>query len=138
MPETTAPADVVRAVLDGVSRLVTVESDRAEQIERLVARYAESTHVTHPMSSDVPPLRDRDDLRRHFAEGPGRIGPVDGFVPADVTLHETGDPEVVVAEFHYEITRNGTTRDIPAVFVTRVRDGLIVESHDHIVTGAPD
>jgi ketosteroid isomerase-like protein len=132
MVQPSSPEAVVRAVMDGVSRLVLGDST---QVERLVAFYAEPTHVVHPMNPDIPPLRTRDELRAHFAAAPTHLGRPDAFAPADVVVHQTTDPEVVVAEFHYEVTRGGTTSSIPCVFVVRVRDGLIVDSRDH--AGAP-
>jgi ketosteroid isomerase-like protein len=124
-PSPSSPESVVRAVMDGVSRLVLGDES---QIDRLVALYAEPTHVVHPMN---PALRTRDDLRAHFAAAPSHLGCPDAFGPAGVVVHHTTDPEVVVAEFHYELTHGGTTSSIPCVFVVRVRDGLIVESRDH-------
>ena len=124
----SSPESVVRAVMDGVSRLVLGD---ASQIERLVACYAEPTHVVHPMNPAIPPLRTRDDLRAHFTAAPTQVGRPDAFGPADVVVHRTTDPEVVVADFHYEVRRGATTSNIPCVFVVRVRDGLIVDSRDH-------
>ncbi|NMO91419.1 nuclear transport factor 2 family protein [Actinomycetospora sp. TBRC 11914] len=132
MVEPSSPEAVVRAVMDGVSRLVLGD---VSQVERLVALYAEPTHVVHPMNPAIPPLRSRDDLRAHFAAAESQVGRPDGFAPADVVVHRTTDPEVVVADFHYAVTRHGTTSTIPCVFVVRVRDGLIVDSRDH--AGAP-
>lgn len=128
----SSPESVVRAVMDGISRLVLGDGS---QVERLVALYAEPTHVVHPMNPAIPPLRTRDDLRRHFAAAPTQLGAPDAFAPADVVVHTTADPEIVVADFHYDVTRGATTSSIPCVFVVRVRDGLIVESRDH--AGAP-
>lgn len=88
------------------------------------------------MNPAIPPLRTRDDLRRHFAAAPTRMGRPDAFGPADVVVHATTDPEVVVADFHDEVTRGTTTSSIPCVFVVRVRDGLIVDSRDHAGVGA--
>jgi ketosteroid isomerase-like protein len=50
-----------------------------------------------------------------------------------VVVHETTDPEVIVAEFDYDgrITTTGRTFTIRNIFVLRVRDGLIVESRDY-------
>ena len=131
-PTPSSPETVVRAVMEGVSRLVLGD---ASQVERLVALYAEPTHVVHPMNPSIPPLRTRVDLRAHFADAATHLGRPDAFGPADVVVHRTTDPEVVVADFHYEVTRGATTSSIPCVFVVRVRDGLIVDSRDH--AGAP-
>jgi ketosteroid isomerase-like protein len=127
-PTPSSPEAVVRAVMDGVSRLVLGDES---QVERLVALYGEPTHVVHPMNPSIPPLRTRDDLRAHFTAAGTHVGRPDAFGPADVVVHRTTDPEVVVADFHYEVTRDGTTSSLPCVFIVRVRDGLIVDSRDH-------
>ena len=131
-PPPPPPEEVVRAVMDGVSRLVLGD---AAQVERLVALYAEATRVVHPMNPAIPPLRTHEDLRRHFAAVPTHVGRPDAFAPADVVVYRTTDPEVVVADFHYAVTRGPTTTNIPCVFIVRVRNGMIVDSRDH--AGAP-
>lgn len=51
----------------------------------------------------------------------------------DVLVHETADPEVIVAEFAYEFTLpDDSTTKVPCVFVMRVRNGQIIESRDYI------
>ena len=56
----------------------------------------------------------------------------------NVTIHETTDPEVIVAEFEYQGTTGaGEAYALPAIFVMRVRDGEIVSSrdyHDHLAS----
>lgn len=49
-------------------------------------------------------------------------------------MHETADPEVIVAEFAYAVTHLATGKrfSYPCTFVVRVRDGEIVESRDYI------
>jgi hypothetical protein len=60
--------------------------------------YAEETHVVHPLDPfGSPPLKSRQALRDHFAGGPSDKPP-DRW-PANITIHETSDPEVIVAEF---------------------------------------
>ena len=46
-------------------------------------------------------------------------------------MHRTEDPEVVITEFRYEGSAGGQPLSITNIFVTRVRDGLIVESRDY-------
>jgi ketosteroid isomerase-like protein len=46
-------------------------------------------------------------------------------------IHETADPEVVITEFRYEGTSEGRPFSWPSIFVTRVRDGVIVEARDY-------
>jgi ketosteroid isomerase-like protein len=51
----------------------------------------------------------------------------------NVVVHQTADPEVIVAEFEYAGRNTETGRDfvVPNVFVMRVREGRIVESRDY-------
>lgn len=92
--------------------------------------YAEQTHVVHPFDPlRAPALRTRDELREHFR--PTDDSPRPHRKPANITIHETTDPEVIVAEFEYRGTRAGQPFVQPAIFVLRVRDGEIVESRDY-------
>jgi ketosteroid isomerase-like protein len=131
----TQPADVVCAVLAGVGRLIAGgldEKAREEQLDGLVALYAEETDVCHPFDPfGGEQLRTRPQLRRHFAGGPTRATGVERFAPVDVRMHETDDPEVVVAEFRYEGVVNDRAFSVPCIFVARVRGGVIVESRDY-------
>ena len=122
-----SPTEVFAELVDGVAKLVGGD---AGQVDRLAALYAEQTDVRHPMAplGDTP-LRTREDLRRHFASRPsGPIPAMAGYHAADIRVHETADPEVIVAEFTYR----GASVAAPCVFVMRVRDGLIVESRDYL------
>jgi ketosteroid isomerase-like protein len=76
-------------------------------------------------------LRTRDELRAHFAGNPPEDGGPESFEQANVVVHETIDPEVVIVEFSYEITRAGRQYSVPMIFVMRVRGGEIVESRDY-------
>ena len=94
------------------------------------ALYAEDAVVTHPFAPSGGPLSGRAALAGHFAAG--------AAVPREmhahgVVIHQTVDPEVVVAEFTYRghVTGTGRAFDVPCVSVVRVRDGLIVESRDY-------
>jgi ketosteroid isomerase-like protein len=75
-------------------------------------------------------LEGRETIRAHFAAA--AAGPL-RFEVYDVTVHETADPEVVVAEFWYRGHVAGGDRSFEAanVQVLRVRDGLIVSSRDY-------
>jgi ketosteroid isomerase-like protein len=76
-------------------------------------------------------LCSRDELRAHFR--PTGDGPRLQRQATNITVHETTDPEVVVAEFEYRGTNLDTGESFvtPAIFVLRVRDGKIVESRDY-------
>jgi ketosteroid isomerase-like protein len=127
-----SPADVIRAVTTGVSRLATgnlTDEEYEAEVDQLAGLYAEQTDVRHPFAplGDTP-LRTRAELREHFAQvrGPG----IDRFEPVG-QVHETADPEVVIYEFSYVGEAYGRSFELPCVFVTRVRDGVIVESRDY-------
>jgi ketosteroid isomerase-like protein len=102
--------------------------------EDLADLYAEQTHVTHPFHPlDPPPLRSRGELHEHFTAPP----PVTRSLnrePVDIRIHDTADPEVIVAEFAYQgwVDETGEAFTVPCVFVMRIRDGLIIESRDYI------
>ena len=86
--------------------------------------YAENAEVTIPfMMPAAVRLRGREQVREHFARFDGRIS----LQPRDVRVYETTDPELVVAEFDYAVGE----RTLPNIQVLRVRDGLIVETHDY-------
>jgi uncharacterized protein len=100
--------------------------------DELPELYADQTFVEHPFSpTGDQPLRTRDELREHFSAGK-RLPPL-RQEPANITVHETADPEVIVAEFEYRGTvESGESFRVPCVFVLRVRDGKIIASRDYI------
>jgi len=123
MTETASPREVFLELVDGVC---------AGRWEELPGLYAAETHVTHPFHPERPPaLRSREQLRAHFA--PTGNEPRIERRPANIRIHETADPEVIVAEFEYRGTDLDTGEAFvrPGIFVMRVRDGQIVESRDY-------
>jgi ketosteroid isomerase-like protein len=97
--------------------------------------YAEQTDVRHPLSPyGEKPLLSRDALREHFGAAGPQAAAVIRFEPANVRIHETKDPEVIVAEFDYAgtVVETGEPFTVPCIFVLRIRDGLIVESRDYL------
>lgn len=134
MPQPYTPTEVVQAIAAGVSRLIAgglTEREREAELDHLAGLYAERTDVRHPFAplGDTP-LRTRAELRRHFAEAPARTRRVDRF-EAVGHVHETADPEVVIFEFSYVGSADGRPFAVPCIFVSRVRDGVIVESRDY-------
>ncbi|WP_043843675.1 nuclear transport factor 2 family protein [Amycolatopsis taiwanensis] len=118
------PAEVTRleprTAIERVMLGVTSGANPADE-------YAENAYVTHPFHPSAPPLRGREDLRAHFAEGRGT-----GLRPHNVVSYATTDPEVVITEFAYVgTTRAGRPLVTQNIFITRIRDRLIVESRDY-------
>ena len=102
------------------------------QVDTLADLYAAHTRVDHPMAPlGIPVLRTREDVRRHFAAAGTGFRPDDVRVE-DLVVHQTADPEVVVAEFAYAGSAAGRSFRVPCVFVVRVRDGHIVDSRDYV------
>ncbi|MEU6553215.1 nuclear transport factor 2 family protein [Streptomyces sp. NPDC046915] len=123
MTEHRSPREVFLALVNGVSE------GRWEELPEL---YAEHTDVLHPFDPlRAPALRTREELREHFA--PTDTGHHLIRRPANITVHETLDPEVIVAEFEYEgtVAETGEEFALPGIFVMRVRDGRIVSSRDY-------
>lgn len=95
----------------------------------LGALYATDTVVTMPFDPRRTVLHGRDEVAKHFAAAADM--PIT-FTPDEVRIHETSDPEVIIAEYDYV----GPDFRIPNIQVLRVRDGLIVESRDYHHHGA--
>lgn len=123
MARHASPREVFLALVNGVAE---------GRLEELPELYAEQTDVLHPFDPlRAPALRTREELREHFTPAAG--GPRLVRRPANIRIHETTDPEVIVAEFEYRgtVADTGAPFVLPAIFVLRVRDGEIVESRDY-------
>ncbi|MEV4254436.1 nuclear transport factor 2 family protein [Spirillospora sp. NPDC049652] len=128
MGEVLSPREVFLRLVHGVCE---------GRVEEVLELYAERTHVEHPFHPlEAPPLRSLEELRAHFAGPPPGVSPGHTLRrrPVGIVVHETADPEVIVAEFRYEgtVVETGEAFSVPAVFVMRVRDGKIVESRDYL------
>jgi uncharacterized protein len=102
--------------------------------ESLPELYAEDTDVVHPFAPlRSAPLRSRAELREHFTV-PDGAPPLPKRTVENVVIHETADPEVIVAEFEYhgDAVDTGERVVVPGIFVMRVRDGEIVSSRDYL------
>jgi uncharacterized protein len=100
--------------------------------EDLPDLYAEHTNVVHPFDPfRAPALRTSDELREHFRPRAGGCRLVRRAT--NITIHETTDPEVIIAEFEYQgtVVDTGESFVLPGVFVLRVRDGQVVSSRDY-------
>ncbi|WP_433234165.1 nuclear transport factor 2 family protein [Actinomadura nitritigenes] len=121
MSEFATPRAVFQRLIDGVT---------ARRPDGLPQLYAEDAVVVHPFARPASRLEGREALREHFAQL--ETLPVE-MTARNVVVHQTADPEVIVAEFEYAGRNTETGRDfvVPNVFVMRVRDGRIVESRDY-------
>ena len=124
MRSNRSPREVFLALVHGICE---------GRLDEVVELYAEKTDVSHPLD----PLRghgfaSRAQLAEHFSRRPAQQ--TLAARPVNIRVHETLDPEVIVAEFAYEIENLETmTRfSYPCIFVMRVRDGEIVESRDYV------
>jgi uncharacterized protein len=127
-----SPQEVFLALVNAVAK------GRIDEIPDL---YAEQIDVVHPLDPlRAPALRTRDELRNAMSRRTAAGG---GSRPTrtvgNVVIHETTDPEVIVAEFEYQGTDPGTGEPyaLPAIFVLPVRNGQIVSSrdyHDHLAS----
>jgi uncharacterized protein len=116
------PIDVVRDLLQFVPE---------QRWDELPSLYAVDARVTHPLALPRPTaLHGRAEIAAHFA----RAASLPLVLRTEnVVIHEARDPEVVIAEFDYvgSNTATGASFRFGNVFVTRVRGGEIVESHDY-------
>jgi uncharacterized protein len=123
MAQPLSPREVFLALVNGVAE---------GRWDELPSLYAEQTHVVHPFDPlRAPALRTRDELREHFR--PTGASPRLHRRATNITIHETTDPEVIVAEFEYQgtVVETGERFALPGIFVLRVRNGEIVSSHDY-------
>ncbi|MEV6622974.1 nuclear transport factor 2 family protein [Amycolatopsis sp. NPDC051106] len=118
----TTPRDVFDALSDGISE---------GRFGELSALYAEDTVVEHPQAVPRPTrLAGRDALHERFT---GVLAGAVRLKRKNVVVHETTDPEVIVAEYDYdaESVETGRTTTTANIQVLRIRDGLIVHSRDY-------
>jgi ketosteroid isomerase-like protein len=101
------------------------------RFEELSALYAEDTVVEHPQRVPRPGrIEGRQTIHEHFTT---RLARMARLKRHNAVVHETTDPEVIVAEFDYtaESFESGKTCEFSNLQVLRVRDGLIVHSRDY-------
>jgi uncharacterized protein len=108
-----------------------VAEGRWQSLPELYAEQTQVSHPFHPLGDE--PITSREALREHFTLPEGML-PLPRRTVENVVIHETSDPEVIVAEFEYhgDAADSGERVVIPAVFVMRVRDGEIVSSRDYL------
>jgi uncharacterized protein len=121
MPETSSPTEVFHRVVAAVA-----ERRQSEIIDDC---YAEDVVVEHPFMIPQPTTtKGREQLRVRTT----KLKPITMEV-ADIVVHQTADPEVIVGEFESRITSTQTGKRIKTsnIMVLRVRNGLIVSSRDY-------
>ena len=130
MSDSATPRHVLESLLQGIS------DGRWNDLADL---YAEDAVVEQPFSPTPPRrLEGREAIRAHFAtaaQGPLRLE------AGNVVVHDTADPEVVIAEFDYDgrVATTGHTFRVANIQILKVRDGRIVASrdyHDHLALAA--
>jgi ketosteroid isomerase-like protein len=130
MTGSLSPAEVFERLVTGVS---------AGRWTELADLYAEDVVVEMPMEPQRLRVVGREAVRQRFAAAAN--GPF-ALRAHDVIVHTTADPEVVIAEFQYDVRVGGSDRiaaTVANVQLLRVRAGLIVESrdyHDHLTLAA--
>jgi uncharacterized protein len=117
------PRDVLDRLIRGIS------AGRWEELDQL---YAEDAVVNYPFALPGGPARlaGRPAIRRYFAAV--ARSPLE-LRAQNVVVHETTDPEVIIAEWDYDVsvTTTGSSFRVANIQVSRVRDGQIVTSRDY-------
>jgi uncharacterized protein len=123
MPESAAsPTTVFNRLIQGIAQ---------REWHSLSELYAADAVVDQPFGLPRPlRLEGRDQLAAHFAAAVHL--PLE-LVAHNVVIHQTHDPEVIVAEFDYagRLTSTGRAFSLANVIVLRVRSGQIVASRDY-------
>jgi ketosteroid isomerase-like protein len=117
-----SPREVLDRLIDGVTN---------KKWDVLPGLYAEDTIADHPFRIPAPTrLHGREGLREHFADAADLPLQMEA---QNLVVHDTTDPEVIIAEFDYAVRVSTTGRSfmIRTIFVLRVRDGQIIQSRDY-------
>ena len=87
----------------------------------------------YPMPGFPSEMRGRERLREFYGRQSGRVGKHRSTY-RDVVLHESTDPEVVIAEYTRDVTAvdTGETVTKPCVAVLRVQHGRITHFRDYV------
>ena len=123
MLETASPTEIFHRLVDAVA-----ERRQSEIVDEC---FAEDVVVEHPFMIPEPTTtKGREQLRERMRNVENL--PITMEI-ADVVVHETADPEVIVGEFESRITSKQTGKRIATrnIMVLRVRNGLIVCSRDY-------
>lgn len=99
----------------------------------VLALYAEDTVIEMPFAPPtLPRVSDGETFRQRINRRAG-LRPWNFTSAEDVFVHETADPEVIVAEYtlHGTIAATGGPIALTYAMVITVRDGKIVHSRDY-------
>ena len=123
MLETPSPTEVFHRIVDAIAE--------RRQAEILDECYAEDVVVEHPFMIPEPTTTKGREQLRVRATNLKNL-PITMEI-ANVVVHETADPEVIVGEFESRITSKQTGKRITTrnILVLRVRNGLVVSSRDY-------
>lgn len=116
------PGEVFEHFLEAISQ---------QRWEELPSLYADDAVVEHPFAAGPSRrLEGREALRGHF-DALQDMGLQ--MRATNVVVHQTLDPEVIVAEFTYQgnLIKTGQPISRRNIFVTTVRNGLIINSRDY-------
>lgn len=93
----------VETVTELVRRVTALRNGDSSQMEALASLYSSDAHVSHPFHpfERDKPLLGRSALREHFARA-ACAEPANSEL-ADLVVHQTTDPELVVAEFRDDV-----------------------------------
>jgi ketosteroid isomerase-like protein len=128
------PDNTMRSPRDVFELLLKSFADR--DLTTVKSLYAEDALVRQPFAKPVEVvLTGRAEIEQHFA---GFAAAPVTVSPRNIEVHETTDPEVVVAEWDNDVTRttDGTTVSTHNIAVFCVRDGQVVWSRDYHDHGA--
>lgn len=119
---TESPRQVFDALLDHLAH---------GRWQDAIALYADDVTVSNPFAADgsASASSGRAAVEQFFGFLASRVSALQA---EGVVVHETTDPETVIAEFRFVGTSTDASFELPAVFVLRVRDGVIVESRDYM------
>ena len=123
----TSPVPTAREVVDTLLRSITTSFDQLAEL------YAPDVLIEMPFAPPLYPARrqaSREDLRAQLKSGAAERTYTS---VQNVTVHETTDPEVVIAEYelHGNVLADGREFLLPMLMIITVRDGLIVSSRDY-------
>jgi ketosteroid isomerase-like protein len=120
--DSASPRDALDRLLRGITH---------RQWADLPDLYAQDAVVEQPFAMPhAVRLVGRDEIRAHFSAA---VRVPFEFQVGGLTVHETTNPEVVVAEFDYHgrVTTTGRRLVVPNIQVLCVRGGQIVTSRDY-------